>query len=208
VKWSAYVSSYEPLGKLVVSRSYEKEGTKTQVTREVRVHPVLAAILKEWRETGWKRVLGRKPKDDDLIVPSLAFTPRLASNVDNDFAADLAALGLRHRRGHDLRRTFVALAQVDGARRDVLKVITHGVSEADIVDMYTSFPWPTLCEAVSSLRVPMPAAPIDPDSGGGPMGSEAVEAAPQRSASEIGADFESEGAVARVAATSTATRGV
>jgi hypothetical protein len=38
----------------------------------------------------------------------------------------------------------------------VLEVITHGVSEADIVDMYTSFPWPTLCEAVASLKVELP----------------------------------------------------
>jgi len=56
-----------------------------------------------------------------------------------------------------VRRTFVTLAQVDGAPRDVLKVITHGVSEADIVDMYTSVPWPTLCEAVARLRVPISA---------------------------------------------------
>ena len=60
---------------------------------------------------------------------SAVYTPRLASNADDDFLADLATLGLRPRRGHDLRRTFVTLAQVDGARRDVLKVITHGVSE-------------------------------------------------------------------------------
>ena len=137
-------------------------------------------------------MFGRAPRADDLVIPSLSFTPRLASNADNDFAADLKLLGMRHRRGHDLRRTFVTLAQVDGASRDVLKVITHGVSEADIVDMYTSFPWPTLCDAVARLRVPMPAR-REPAESTGPASSESppVEA-------EIGQEMGSEIAVGAV----------
>jgi integrase len=114
-RWSDYDTTCTPLGKLVIARSYEKS-TKTQVTREVPVHPVLAAMLQEWREVGWRRMFGRAPKADDLVIPGLAFTPRLASNADNDFAADLKLLGMRHRRGHDLRRTFVTLAQVEGRR--------------------------------------------------------------------------------------------
>lgn len=48
-------------------------------------------------------------------------------------------LGLRRRRGHDLRRTFITLAQVDGARRDLLETVTHG-PRGDIVSIYTTFP--------------------------------------------------------------------
>ena len=61
-------------------------------------------------------------------------------------------LGLRRRRGHDLRRTFITLAQVDGARRDLLEIVTHG-PRGDIVSIYTTFPWPALCAEVAKLDV-------------------------------------------------------
>jgi hypothetical protein len=38
-----------------------------------------------------------------------------------------------------LRRTFIALAQVDGARRDLLETITHG-PRGDIINVYSSLP--------------------------------------------------------------------
>lgn len=62
------------------------------------------------------------------------------------------ALLLRHRRGHDLRRTFITLAQVDGARRDLLETITHG-PRGNIINVYTTFPWPALCAEVAKLRI-------------------------------------------------------
>jgi hypothetical protein len=36
----------------------------------------------------------------------------------------LKLLGLRHRRGHDLRRTMISLARTDGARKDILALCT------------------------------------------------------------------------------------
>lgn len=69
--------------------------------------------------------------------------------------ADLRALGLRHRRGHDLRRTFVSLAREDGAAPDVLRLATHAPSR-DILDAYTSVSWERLCEEFSRLRVERP----------------------------------------------------
>ncbi len=65
---------------------------------------------------------------------------------------DFAALGWRRRRGHDLRRTFISLARADGARPDVLKLITHGHA-GDMISIYTEMPWEALCEQVVSLRV-------------------------------------------------------
>jgi hypothetical protein len=59
---------------------------------------------------------------------------------------------VRHRRGHDLRRTFITLAQVDGARRDLLETITHG-PRGNIINVYTTFPWPALCAEVAKLRI-------------------------------------------------------
>src|SRR5262249_11445890 len=63
------------------------------------------------------------------------------------------ALGLRHRRGHDLRRTFITLAQVDGARRDILERVTHNPKSGAAIDLYTSYPWASLCEEVAKLKV-------------------------------------------------------
>jgi hypothetical protein len=45
--------------------------------------------------------------------------------------------------------------QVDGARRDILKPLTHP-GETDIVGLYTSFPWPTICAEVAKLKVELP----------------------------------------------------
>ena len=153
LRWKAYHPQIEPLGKLVVSRSYERDGTKTQITREVPVHPVLARVLAEWKLSGWSKTFERMPKDDDLIVPSEAFTPRLPGNHREDFLGDLEAVGLRSRRGHDLRRTFITLAQVDGAQRDILKAITHGAAPSDIMSLYTTWPWPKMCAEIAKLDV-------------------------------------------------------
>jgi hypothetical protein len=78
--------------------------------------------------------------------------PRNPTDAQVALGRDLKALGLRGRRGHDLRRAFITLAQVDGARRDLLEVITHG-PRGDIVSIYTTFPWPALCAEVAKLRI-------------------------------------------------------
>jgi hypothetical protein len=64
----------------------------------------------------------------------------------------LATLKLRPRRGHDLRRTFITLARVDGARGDLLESMTHALRD-DIISIYTTFPWPALCAEVEKLNV-------------------------------------------------------
>src|SRR5579883_1793932 len=66
--------------------------------------------------------------------------------------ADLKQLGIRHRRGHDLRRTFISLAREDGARKDILEIITHG-DHGDIVNLYTTLSWATLCEEIAKLKI-------------------------------------------------------
>jgi hypothetical protein len=68
------------------------------------------------------------------------------------FLADLEALGLRHRRLYDSKRTFISLIQADGARKDILHWITHGPG-SDIVDVYTSLPWDAVCTEVAKLRI-------------------------------------------------------
>ncbi len=104
LRWSDYHDTIKPLGKLAISKSYDRAGTKTGVSREVPVHPTLAAILADWKQSGWLATYRCMPKPDDLIVPTRNLTPRASDNADDDFREDLAMLGMRHRRGHDLRR--------------------------------------------------------------------------------------------------------
>jgi len=70
----------------------------------------------------------------------------------NELLDDLKRLGLCPRRGHDMRRTFITLARADGARADLLKMVTHD-QKKDIINIYTSMPWAPLCEEVAKLRV-------------------------------------------------------
>ena len=120
--------------------------------REVPVHPTLACILAEWKLSGWQQTYGRKPARRDLIVPTRRMNMRNAKDAQVALLRDLETLELRRRRGHDLRRSFITLALVDGARRDLLEVVTHG-PRGDIVSMYSSFPWPALCAEVAKLKI-------------------------------------------------------
>jgi integrase len=118
--WRQYDEAMEPLGSLSL------EQTKTQVPRRVPAHPTLAAILAEWKEVGWERTYGRAPTTTDLVTPTRNMTVRSAQETPKQLHDDLKTLGLRERRGHDLRRTFITLAQVDGARKAILEPISHG----------------------------------------------------------------------------------
>lgn len=157
-RWRDYDTATEPLGQLSVHSHWditskrELAATKTGVSRQVPVHPTLAAMLAEWRLRGWAEHMGRKPKDEDFICTSergCLINPTFSLK---QFHRDLDALGMRRRRQHDARRTFISLAQVDGADRFKLKVITHGQPKT-VMDLYTTLPWPSLCEQVSLLKI-------------------------------------------------------
>jgi hypothetical protein len=47
----------------------------------------------------------------------------------------------------------------DGARRDVLQVITHAPDAADVMSLYTTYPWSTLCAEVAKLQIALPERP-------------------------------------------------
>jgi hypothetical protein len=68
------------------------------------------------------------------------------------FHADCERLGLRKRRQHDLRRSFISLARDGGARKDVLETITHN-ARGEVIDQYTSFSWPVMCAEVAKLQL-------------------------------------------------------
>jgi integrase len=58
-----------PLGAILVATSYDKGRTKTKQPRRMPVRPVLAAMLAEWKQSGWTAMMGRSPTADDLVVP-------------------------------------------------------------------------------------------------------------------------------------------
>jgi hypothetical protein len=122
------------------------------VPRRVQFHATLARLLAEWKLAGWERTYDRRPEADDIIVPTRNFTERPRPDAQRSLGLDLDTLKLRRRRGHDLRRTLVTFAQVDGARRDLLETITHR-PRSDIINAYSSFPWPALCAEVAKLKI-------------------------------------------------------
>lgn len=135
------------------SKTRKTKAVKTEVARLVPVHRTLAGILAEWRLGGWERTFGRAPKPEDLILPGPdGRTQKHSTSVWERFLVDLEKLGIRPRRVHDTRRTFVTLARADGARLDLLQLITHGPS-GSIIDAYSTIPWATLCAEVARVKV-------------------------------------------------------
>ncbi len=97
-------------------------------------------------------MMGRAPRPDDVLVPKQDGRNRDAHFVLYWFRRGCEVLGLRLRRQYDSRRTFISLALADGARKDILRWITHG-PDGDIVSVYTTLPWNVLCEEVAKLRI-------------------------------------------------------
>ncbi|ATB47176.1 tyrosine-type recombinase/integrase [Corallococcus macrosporus] len=99
LRWNAWDASAQPLGRLRVSRAFHRKqrrekGVKTERSREVPVHPVLARVLDAWRQEGWKRKQGRPPTADDLGVPSRSGEHRRDPVVHAQILKDLELLGL------------------------------------------------------------------------------------------------------------------
>jgi hypothetical protein len=156
----------EPLTRLLIVTQYDDEPTKTRRPRGMPVHPVLEAMLREYRDYWWPVLYGRKPKPDDFIVPlrgrgrARADAERGCRNANTmlkQLHADCERLGLRLRRQHDLRRTCISMARGDGADKHALKACTHG-EKGDVMDDYTTWDWRDLCRAISCLQFALPAS--------------------------------------------------
>jgi integrase len=155
--WYHYDEAAHPLGMLTVALNWDSRlktvtTPKTEVVRRVPVHPTLAKVLAAWKLGGWERMFGRAPKPDDLIVPNRDGQHRHGQRTIRRFHEDLTRLGLRRRRKHDCRRTFISLARADGARPDILKLVTHGPPR-DVMDDYSTIPFEALCTEVAKLRL-------------------------------------------------------
>lgn len=172
LRWRHYDAAIEPLGRLTIALAYntrknKQKTTKTDAVKRVPVHPVLAAILGEWKLGGWRAMFGRDPGPDDLIVPlpPEAVARRRSCEGEPfrgfDYSGkrwrevDLPALGWRHRRHYDMRATFVTLALEDGADPDIIRErVTHTKAKRNAFDGYDrGIHWNATCALVSKLRV-------------------------------------------------------
>lgn len=160
LRW-ADLEPAEPLWRLLISRSWStsahvEKGTKTGIQRQVPVHARLLPRLLEWRDRGWALEYGRAPRltnSSDLILPAgpaeVHFDAKSFGQARKNV---LRQLGLRPRRTHDTRRTFISIGLDDGAEERVLRRVTH-VRPAEVYDLYRQIPWVRFCEAVSKLQV-------------------------------------------------------
>jgi len=161
LRWGDWDRARSPLGCLTIARTLASQDrsrvkpTKTGAVREVPVHPTLAAALAAWRLGGWSKHTGagRAPEAADLLVPTREGTRRYPRNVHKQLALDCAAVGIRARRVHGTRHTFVSLAIDDGARFDVVQRITHTRPTRSAFDQYRTEAWPTLCAEVQKIRI-------------------------------------------------------
>lgn len=155
--WRHVDFTSEPLGRVSVATSFDRKGgriksVKTERPRQVPIHPTLARALAAWKLSGWAAQFGRAPTPDDLLCPSATLENLRDTVVLREFHADCDAVGIRRRRTHDTRRTFISLARADGANKDILRQVTHQ-PEGDQVDEYTTLPWASLCAEVSKLKI-------------------------------------------------------
>ena len=172
LRWRHYDPAVEPLGKLFVAHAYNTrkhrtKGTKTEVVKHVPVHPTLAAMLAEWKLSGWAAMVGRQPGPDDLIVPlPPSHAARRRSRKGEAFRGhdysgkrwredDLPLLGWKHHRHYDLRATFITLALEDGADPDIIeKRVTHTKKSRSAFDGYNrGLQWAKTCAEVSKLKI-------------------------------------------------------
>ena len=171
LRWSAWQKA-QPLEKLIITRSYDHDTTKTEAERWMPVHEALSTLLWMWREVGWKDAFGRAPTSEDLVLPCPMPTNRgprkpFGAMRDKEYVykrwlTDLTTLGLRHRRVHDLRRTGISFAIEDGAIEDILKRGTHAPPR-HVMGLYTQPAWEAVCREVEKLDLfKKPAPPKGP----------------------------------------------
>lgn len=160
LRWRHYRTDETPLRRLDVLGSYNAvhkrvKSTKTNRPRRVPVHPVLAELLDGWHERGWAELNGRSPTPDDLILTNERGGHLSDVNTKKTRPRDLAKLGLRVRRFHDARATFITLGTTDGADEVWLERVTHN-AKGNQFNQYRRANWLKMCEAVSCLQIDLP----------------------------------------------------
>lgn len=142
-----------PLGCLTIGTQYDDQPLKTDNPRKAPVHPELARILTEWRDTGFELTFLRKPRPDDFIVPNrwhvLQNIQRSASY--KAVAKDCELAGVPCRGQHATRHTFISALDRGGAPEKTGESITHNAA-GTMFDQYTHREWDQLCKAMLCVQ--------------------------------------------------------
>jgi integrase len=84
--WLDYEKEAEPLGKLLVNKSYS-----VRMQRVKSVKTKVPRLLAEWRLQGWQEMVGRHPQADDLMLPARDWGQRVLAADVRDYRAALEA---------------------------------------------------------------------------------------------------------------------
>jgi hypothetical protein len=152
-RFSDWLRDARPLSALNVHTQYNDQPLKTDDEEDVHprlvpVHPELETILREWWASGFELVFRRPPTRDDFIVPNRQGGNHTKSSAYKMFRRAQAKVEVENRTLHATRNTFISIARSNGARADVVERVTHNAS-GDVIDIYTTFEWRPLCEAVA-----------------------------------------------------------
>lgn len=159
--------SRAPLGCLTIARSNANHRTKTGAVRLVPILPALADLLREWLAHGWAAAFGRAPGPDDLLVPLELDPPkkqarpnpraggrRSSHDTETRRERDQLAIGIgTDRTTHDLRATFVTLAEDAGIAPEVVRKLTHTAKARGAYQRYSRTQWETLCRELARLQI-------------------------------------------------------
>lgn len=158
LRWRDYDQSAVPLHRITIAAqtasATTRRETKTSRVKLVPVHPVLAAILAEWRMSGFELLFGRAPRPDDPIVPSRRGVERFRVKTYDTLVADLERIGVRRPPAarHAMRATFLTLAEASGCNMAIVMRITHA-APSTVVGGYIRTGWTELAAEVAKIRV-------------------------------------------------------
>jgi integrase len=75
---------------------------KTEASaNKVPLHPDCVAVLREWKNEGWEKFVGRKPTGDDLVFPTRKGTPDPWHKAALEFRGYLGKAGIKDTFTHD-----------------------------------------------------------------------------------------------------------
>lgn len=135
--------------------------------RLVPVHPTLQAWLEWWLDGEYQAVHGRKPTDGSLLFPTASNRRKGAGETlisANEIYKrwkfhDLPAAGLEHRRMHDMRRSFISIARSSRVDDRLVRSVTHRYVKDRVLEMYTTYEWAALCDAIGGIDFRLPGPP-------------------------------------------------
>ena len=158
-RWRSYDASATPLGGCSSRRSARRRRHQDAAPATgAPVHPVLAELLVEWRRAFAWRFYLRAPKPEDHIVPNRRTKRSLGRRkVWHNLQSDLEVLGLRARRARRPAGRWSRSA-ARTAPTPTRCASSHD-AKGDQFDLYTSWSWAALCEAMSAIRIERPRTP-------------------------------------------------